>query len=52
MTELERVTEERNSAENRLNAVENELEEVRCREQTLNRELEMLNQVGQVVSVL
>ena len=52
MTELERVTEERNSAENRLNSVENELEEVRCREQTLKRELEMLNQVGQVVSVL
>jgi hypothetical protein len=46
VTELEKVSEERNAAEAKLASVEAELEEVRCRALSLSNELELLNQVG------
>ncbi len=45
LVQLERMSEERNSAESKLSALETELDEIRCRELTLAKEMELLNQV-------
>jgi chromosome segregation ATPase len=43
--ELEAASEERNTAEAKLEAIEAELEGIHCRELTLAKEMELLNQV-------
>ncbi len=45
LVQLERMSEERNSAESKSSALETELDEIRCRELTLAKEMELLNQV-------
>ena len=45
LSELEKISEERNSTESQINSLQNEVEEVKSRELSLSKELELLNQV-------